>query len=94
MSLYAMNTNLLATLNPHILKVLDAFHSFNHQVNVKRKDTVSAISTVKEVEVGGSFGAGGKHDPDEFEKFSTSSKYAIIKEELKNFEIEETKITC
>jgi len=33
-------------------------------------DTVSAISQIKEIEVGGNFGKAGEYDPEEFKKLS------------------------
>jgi cytochrome c biogenesis protein CcdA len=44
LSLYPLNTELLAKISPCLLAVLDAFHSFNHEVNVKRKDIVSMMT--------------------------------------------------
>jgi hypothetical protein len=70
LSLYPLSTALLAKLNPCLLTILEAFHTFNHEVNVQRKDTVSAISQIKEIEVGGNYGKGGEYDPEEFKKLS------------------------
>jgi hypothetical protein len=67
-SLYPLDTTLLTTINPHILKILDTFHAYNHEVNVKRKDTVSSISNLKEIADGDSNGV--EFDVEEFKKMS------------------------
>jgi hypothetical protein len=76
-------------LNGPILKILDSFNTFNHEINIKRKDTVSAISTLKEVSVGGSYGPAAKHDPEELKRLSKYEQFLKIPQnEWESFEIE------
>ena len=66
LSLYPLSTALLAKLNPCLLTILEAFHTFNHEVNVQRKDTVSEISNLKQLTSGSTDGL--DFDVEEFKK--------------------------
>ncbi len=65
-----MKTTLLPEVNLSILKMIGKFDIFNHELNIKRKKSVSELATLKEIEVGGKLTGLGEIDPTEFKKLN------------------------
>jgi hypothetical protein len=76
LSLYPLCTALLAKLSPCLLSILEAFHAFNHEINVQRKDTVSAISNLKQLASGSSDGI--DFDVEEFKKLNPKEQAKML----------------